>query len=793
MAGALLGCAPSREDRLGEIEKLQAEGRYQETVDAVMEIFEESPNDPEMMRLYGTTMLAVDIPGLAIWPLRALAEDPDGGVEDHMLLARALRMGGASREAFATIKEVVAADPDLIAAQIVHAGLAIELKDHEATLLSSEAVLRNAPIRMAMAYAWKAKALAGLNRFDEADQVLEAALGTIADRPDIASWRLTFCHTRVEIAEAKEDTSQVEARWEECLEQSAVDPDTLNKSIEFFDAQGNRDRPIEALERAIEFAPNQIELRSRLASRLAAEGRHDEAENILFELTQATNNPAIATRAWLALGSHHRSLDHFEKATEATEQGIAGLKSTPVLLIAKLADDCIQSQRFDRAEELILQIDRPEYVSLLRGRIALAQGNPQKARELLLEGLKLFAGNATARYLAGQAAAQLGDFDLAIEDYRDALRSGPGDSDAPFELARLHEAQGNISGAYHMLGIRQVKVPDGVRVHKEIAALGSKYLEKEDARAAIDRLDALPGQQAAAVVALARLEVRHAGAAEGADMIEEQVANREMDLTRPNNVDVLRDLIRYLGQIERSDEGLEIAESAQKAHPDFAPFHEIHAEALTWANRPTDEIEKAWTHVLDFDPKSALALAGQANLAFASDDIDKALMLFDAADAADPKDISSAWRAIEILVAENREDDLNDRLQKLLLKDPIYVPAVNLLARRLIEDGSNLDRAESLAKRAIRFAGNAKALQTLGLVSLERDENARALRSFILAVQRRPGSPTLRYQLARALTATGKHEEAIEALQKALAVDEFPEHENAQKLLAKLVSEQTHE
>jgi tetratricopeptide (TPR) repeat protein len=792
-ATSVLGCTPTREERLEEIRALQAEGRYQETVDPVMALFEQAPDDPEMMRLYGRTMLAVEIPTLAIWPLRTLAEHPDGGVEEHLLLARALHMAGAARESFETMKEVVAADPDHERALIMHTELAVELGDDEATLASSENLIRSEPRVFAMAHLWKAKALAGLDRFEEADQALESGLEAIAPRPDIATWRPRFCQRSVEIAEAEDDETKIAERWEACLEQFPKNAEITSRAIEFFDEKGDRDRATVVLETAIAATPKNLDYRSRLAKRLAGERRYDEAEATLLELTQTDENPRLASRAWLGLGELRRNHGHFEEAIEATERGIAGLDSVSVLLMAQHADDHVQAGRFDRAEELIDVIDKPEYASLLRGRIALAKGDPQKAREFLLEGLKGYSGNATAHYLAGKAAAQLGDLDQALENYRDAIRSGPTVSDAPFELARLYEAQGNLPGASYTLGIRLVKAPDDVRVHEALARLSSRYMKKEAAIGAIERLDALPGQDAAVVIALARLEALYGGPASGASTIETQLAEREMDPTLPENVEVLHEWIEYLGADDRSAEAVSHAREALAEHPEFAPFYEALAIALTWDARSAEEIEDAWTHALEFDPKSARALAGQARLAADANEIDQALALFDASASADPDETTAAWSAIEVALAAEREDAVDERLEKLLLRDPIHGPTLNLLARRLMAAGADLDRVEALAKRAVRFAGNVESLETMGLVSMKRGEHGRALRSFMLAIQRQPQSPSLRYQLARALIATGQNEKAAVALRRALESKDFPEADEARAELAKLDTESTRE
>lgn len=817
-----MGCAPSREDRIAEIRAIQSEGRFVETVESVMQLFEEFPDDPDIIRLYGMTMLAIDNPGLAIWPLRTLVEHHEGDVDDHILLAKAFNMGGAPIEAFEAIKEAVAARPDDETGLTLHAALALEANDYDAVLSSTEILIDMDPVGRPLAYVWQGKALVGLDRFEEADESLALAAETLTVRPDIDIWRAKFCGVSIEVAEAEEDEAKIAERWEKCLEEFPLHQETFSGAVKFFDDTGDRDRATAVLENVVELAPKFVAVRSQLAERLAAERRYSEAEALLIE---ATKDPEIRSNAWVALGDYHRNRENLEKAIQATVQGLSEFESVSALVLAQLADDCVQARQFEKAESFIEQIDVPEYAALLRGRIELEKGNPTKAREYLLDGLRSFTSNAAARYLAGRAAEQLGDLDLAIADYRDAVRSGAGDSDAPFRLARLYEAEGSFEAAYHMLGLRQVKLPNELRTREELAMMGIRLWPKETAQSGVEAVDQLPGQQSAATVLAGRLEARHGGPAAGAAKIIERSRERDLDLTLPNYVDVLRELVVYLGRSEQSAEGLERARAAVTADSEFARFYEVLAAALISAARPREEVEEVWTRALELDSKSVRALVGMGDLAADVEQLDEALEFYDRATDADRDNTDAAWRAIAALlsssdqtdsdqsddpvgeedpaeqrepdsqsaqsavIAGDRSDEIDQRLDELLKVDSIHARALNVRAGRLVEDGSDLDRAEELARRAIRFTGNAHALEALGLLSLERGENARAIRAFRLALQRRPNAYYLSYHLGRALLADGNEESARAALERSLEGQGFAEASDARMMLEKLDAE----
>ncbi len=785
MTGAcVLACAPKPEARLAEIRASHEEGRFAETLESISELFARYPDDPAVMRVYAVTMLELDNAGLAIWPLRRLVEQGVADIEDQLLLARALRLGGARREAFAALAEVLAAEPDRRQALAMQSELALELDEFEILLANAERLIQLAPRRWPMAFLWRARGLAGLERYAEAYAALEDGSEVYgAPRGAAAALKPRLCRAGVEIAEKAGNPMDVEARWDGCLRGFPNDPELVARGVDFFDARGERARATGVLERAVEAAPQYLPFRTHLADRLAAERRFEEALGVLM---QATELERISEQAWIAVADFHRERDDFEAAMTAMEHALVGREATHEFVLAQYAEDCIQAGQLEKAERMIANLRRPEYVALLRGRIHLARGENEQALDALHEGLRFYQGNAAARYLAGRAAERLGDVDLAIREYRDAIRAGPSDSDAVFALARFYEAEGNIGGMHHVLQLRLRRDSGDAAAMAELARLRTLYGEDAAAaRAAIEELAALPGQGTAAAVATARLEDRFSGPSAAAAALE----SSELDLTRPIHVDALRMYVRYLARADRAAEALSRTAAALEAHPDSAQLHEVHANALHAAGRPRDEIERALTHALEIDPRSTAALAGLARLASESGGVDEAIALYDRAAAADPEETSPAWNAIELLLASGREEAIDRRVEELLSRDPIHTGALNLRVRRLLAEGGDLAVAASLARRAVRFGGGPEALITFGLVAIERDEFTRALRSLQRAAQVRSLSPETEYALARAFEAAGDSGGAIAALRRALAGDEFPDANAARARLARLLEE----
>jgi Flp pilus assembly protein TadD len=126
------------------------------------------------------------------------------------------------------------------------------------------------------------------------------------------------------------------------------------------------------------------------------------------------------------------------------------------------------------------------------------------------------------------------------------------------------------------------------------------------------------------------------------------------------------------------------------------------------------------------------------------------------------------------------------RLKTIVRKSAAHAGARNDLAWLLATDGRDLDLALSLAREASRLGPESATLDTLGFVHLERGENRQAVDVLEKAIENPGSSPTIHYHLAIALSRSGNTERARSLLQRALAEGDFPEAEDAQRLLANL-------
>ena len=105
------------------------------------------------------------------------------------------------------------------------------------------------------------------------------------------------------------------------------------------------------------------------------------------------------------------------------------------------ADLLATAGSYEQAAKIAAELASP-FDDIVWARIRLTQRRPAEALKYFDEALRLWPNNGAARYYAGRAAERIGDFDRAIEEYRQAIRSGAAASNAGLVLARLHEAEG---------------------------------------------------------------------------------------------------------------------------------------------------------------------------------------------------------------------------------------------------------------------------------------------------------------------------------------------------------------
>ena len=753
---ALSACWTSA-DSLVELRRLQEDGHFAESIAPLRAMLDEDPNQPEASFLLGTALLRTGDSSSAIWPLRRAMESPEYVVDAGLMLGRAELTSRTPRDVLQAVELVLAVEPENVEALTIRAQGYLKGSRGEEALADLERAIELDPDNLE-ALVPRVVALIELKRIEEAEQALAQAKQVIetTEREVRKQLRGRLCVANALFAFEKGEVERATPLYEECLEAYPENQLVVSQGVAHFDRLKQPERATEILREAHERADTP-RFSNSLARRMGRLGKPDEREKLLRE--EAEKRPTA--QAWFALADFYVVQDRFDEACAAFEKAIKADANPAPMTVFAYIDTLIQAERFDDARRETEKVEQQHMRDLLEGRLLLAIGDAEGALREFELGLRLWPNNSTARFLAGQAAEQIGDFDRAIEEYREAIRKrkDPGDSDAALYLSRIFVDRGTPREAFPSLHrflaahprheealILMIRIGREIKQPKLIANSMTRLMKSGQA-----------GQAMAQQIAILSADASPESAIVATD-------NSKLDLTDPENSIALRALIEQLAALGRHDDAKERVAAGLALHPNSSEFHDLSGRTLLAAGGDSEEARAAFQRSLDLEPERATALIGLAELAAAAGAEDEAIALFDRALASDPKDAVPAKAVVALLQASNRTEAREERLAAMVVRNPRDAFAANALARSLAERGGDLDDALSYAKRAAFFTTVPEAAETLGWVHLLRGESAAAVEILQAVVDLQPGAMSARYRLGLALAASGEAARAREQL-----------------------------
>jgi len=682
MSVALLGLACGQaEDPLVEIRKLHEEGRYAATVDQLRILVDQDPSRAETQFLLGAALLLSGNGGLAVWPLRAAAKAPEYAIDARMLLARSMLESRTAPDSIPIIDEVLELEPDNIPALVLRIEAYQATSRHDDALTTIERVLELHPENVPVLVP-RVTSLIATQQIEEAEKAIEDARVRIdnTDEDVDSSYRSMLCVARGLFAFEKGEAEVAEAQYEECLEQFPVLPFVVEQTANFYQMIGQRDRAVEILENALEQSGNSV-FRMALAAMMKRAGDDEEQERLMR--AEAEERPT--TTAWFTLANFYVGRDEFDEALEAFDHALALSPNPPESLLFAYADTLVQDEQFDKARSIVEKFDETALRNLIIGRILLAQGDPAGALVSFEKGILLWPNNAAARFLAGNAAERIGDFDRAISEYRESIRASSVRTKAALELAQLYSLRGRHSDAFESIKRHMQVNPgdlEGTIVGVRIAHKARRFGIASDG---LSRLSEMPDQAGTAIAVHATLiaEASPDGAVEAVETIEES----DVDLTDPINAAALRALLTYLAELGEHERAAKRIDSALAAHPETAVFHELNGRALSAAGKSPEKAREAFDRALELDAEHAAALIGLAALSAQAGEVDAALALYDRATDLDSEDPEAILAAAVLVQGAGRTADAQKRFTAVLLEYPRETDAAIGIARNLAEQG----------------------------------------------------------------------------------------------------------
>jgi tetratricopeptide (TPR) repeat protein len=771
-------CQYDRESRLAEIRALQAAGQFEESIAPLRVLLTAEADHPEANYRLGVALVQTGRPSLAIWPLQKATQSEELKVQAGLLLASTLLSSESFEEAIRAVDQVLTVEPDHVAALYTRAQANISAGRPTEALVDADHVLSLRADDF-MGTTLKVAALIDLERFDEA----EATHIKLQEASEKAGDADTAARACTVLGRFYASQNQIEEATEVllgCLEKHPAHSFVQQYASDYFTEIGQVDQALEIWREAVERTPEEIGLRSKLASLLLESDRPDEAEAVYKETVELFDT----SQAWQLLAVHYRKTGRSVEARTAIEKALERSPKEPPALRFALADILIAEGEYARAEEIAAQMQEPSYQALIRGSVKLAQGDPKEALKLLETGLRLWPNNPGARYVAGQAALQLGDLERALAEYREATRLAEDSTDAALAMARIYYSLHKYPAA-QQFAERHIKTRPFTNGDAHVIAIRAtaEQGEWQKAEGLLKNLNARAGMRVLTIVEHAGVMRKRDGSEAAAKVVRES----GLDLTNAENAMALTSLALDLIAMGRQADALVQIDQALAKNSENARLLDMRARLLARMGKD-DEAQQAAARALASDPDFAPALEVRAMYAEQAGRLEEALADYDKASASERENADYAYRAARLALRLGRTDEAVARLRKVVSLSPGHVGATNDLAWRLAETGQELDLALDLANRATQLDLRAETLDTLGWVQFKRGETDAAIRSFEQALERDADAPSVRYRLALALASKGDSAAAREKLVQALEAESFPEQQAARAELARLES-----
>jgi len=720
---ALSGC--QAEESIEAIRQRQAEGDFRSTVEPLRELLRAQPGDAETNFLYGRALVTSQRPELALFSLREAMNDPNWLERAGIQIAVASLVTGDFNEAIAATTQILADDPENVDALLYRAQARAHWRNDPALALAdAERVLELAPDRLE-AYEPRILALLALDQPDEATEILAEAgrrLVAIDATADALAWH---CNTTAIFAMDMGEPERAEVQLEECLERYPGNPFVVDTAIRFFDARGDFARSLEIIRHAHASQPASRTFRTTLANRIGASGALDEAVTLLRSAAEAEEVPLTAAALWADLGEFLHSAGRLEPAAAAFGEAMERNQSGDPQLTFRYADALVLAGELETAEEQIPKLAVEAHRFLIAARVAQERGDHDKALEGFLAASQLWPDNPWARYFAALSAEQLGQWDRALEEYRYSIRIHAGSTDARTRAARLLAAQGDLSGAYHVLFLQAEDFPLG----PEGLVLGAYLVARVSNASQLQ--DVLLRNRASDPASFVRGLAR---AAEGLGENDKPAAGLNLlasapgiDWAQASAIPALSTLVRLAQAAGQSDRAREFLTSLrQKGDVPPGRLEVAAAQLDELEGLPHDELQRAYLEAAELEPDrpEGWQALGQLTL---EKNAAQALVWFDRAVQADSEEAGVERGRARALRALGRLDEAADLLDRLLEEDPLDWKSAIAHVELDLSREQVTARTSDLARRGVRFGRRAEDYRRLARVYRSLGDAARAL------------------------------------------------------------------
>jgi tetratricopeptide (TPR) repeat protein len=716
----------------------------------------------------------------------------------HEALSKAYLEVQKPREAYWEMSETVRLDPTNIPALLRYGTVAATVGEHDVAIDQANAILAVEPGR-AQAHLLRGQARLGLEDVDGAESDFLAAVASRPDGPAYRFLYASFLEQQGRKEEAvtamralvdlepsyvalsglgrliaSSEGGEVEAERlmrraiEAALEapkeavvrdvDNADEIESLTPNIVYKDAvsgayrllaallytQDKFDESIAALEEGNSKLEGDTSLIYQMARLYAARGMTDKASELIFRATEEAAPDNAGPQ--LVLSSYLQSQGDLEGALEAAQTAVAidAENLTASMRVAELQVDLgFRDSDRDAIDEGRKIVDRvieespthPE-ANFVRGKIALAEGDPTAAEAALRTVLEVRPDWPQARFVLGSTLAMLGESGRARGEFARAVELDPAFADARRMLTRLHAELGEHEFAIEQgrQYLRQAPRDIAIRI-----IVGQSLIRVGRMQEAYDEVSKVPEEDrnAAALYALGRLDLVF-GRKELAK--ERLLAANELS---PDDPSILRSLLALdqdAGQLAASSKRIREANERSPSNSELAHL----AGEVAMLEDDLEAAKESLEWAVELNAKNVAAQLSLAEVERRSGDDAAMLAVMQEAAAANPGSADLQYRLALVHETRGEKQEAAAAYERTLLADANFTAAKNNLAYMLAETpGGDLDRALALAQEAKEASpDDANAADTLGWVLLKRGAAGAAIGYLEEALERFPDEAT---------------------------------------------------
>lgn len=519
-----------------------------------------------------------------------------------------------------------------------------------------------------------------------------------------------------------------------------------------------------AIARALQNAPRHVLGNRALAALYAATGRGSEAETplriVADESNDATGHLTLADY-YVAAGRPTDARAVLEPlaasdgdAYEAVALRLAGIDARSGNLDAAL----------DRVEALIARGGASATALTARAELLFAAGRIDDALASARAATETAGTSAIAHLVLGRTHATRGELDDARRAFGRAVEIEPRLSAAHVELARLHLRAGRLPEAERAAEAAVLHAPAAGDANLLLARVqllqGNLTRAEATLRAVARQYPDAPGVQAE----LGSIEMSRQ------NWVTARVAFGRALAVDAGRYDALSGLTRLdvrEGQHGAARARIDVALRSFAGRADLLALSGSLAAVMSDPGRAEQQLRAA----IEINPNYLAAYDELGRLYVRQNRVESALEQFETLSARQPQAVGPHTVIAMLLESRGRVAEAMARYEQALELDPKAAAAAHGLARLLVQQGGNLDRALTLAQTAKSgLPDRPEVNATLGLILHRRGLPALALRPLTDATEQEPDNASYHYKLGLAHADAGHVSQARRILGHAIAL-----------------------